>query len=589
MGKYLQTGLLVVSPLLLTGCALVDRSYEERPRIAQRPTPTPAPTAIPEPTQTAGPPAPLLKQAPVVPSLKRPNPNGYDLLVRAAGSIKPELAPEYDLVSQKAAAKKNAPGLEMVRQAFKLPIVAPLQRGTPTVNFHYSKLRMLTRAIMQDAQVQAAEGNIGAAVQRGLDAVQMGVAMQNGGSHMAMLVGVAIEAMARRDLWKWHELLSASQAAQAARRLETIEARRPSYVAIVTEAKWETLSFLRLMFRGADWKKARMFKDPADRSRLQGTSDRQIEANLVAAMDASIARAKMPYSRNLPAVLKPADPLSAMLTATETSSIRTRLVYEHHRADSRLLLSALVLQAHAKASGQPPQALSELVPKYLRAVPRDPFAPASPLRYKRSGSSFTLYSVGPDGVDGGGAPLEGRGITFDSRGDMVGGLPPVAPSATDSSFRTIVPTSERESQTWKYTFTAPPSAWQQKDFDDSKWRTGRGGFGRFGTPNIGKVGTLWTTSDVWMRRTFNPGRLTTAQIAKIGVRYYHDEAVEVYINGTQVYSEGGFSRGYERRPLDFVARRVIIPNAKNVLAVHCHQTKGGQYIDVGLEEVISRR
>lgn len=92
-----------------------------------------------------------------------------------------------------------------------------------------------------------------------------------------------------------------------------------------------------------------------------------------------------------------------------------------------------------------------------------------------------------------------------------------------------------------------------------------------------------------MRRSFNPGKLTAARIAKIGVRDFHDESVEVYINGTLVYSASGYINAYERRPLDFAARRVIIPNVQNVIAVHCRQTGGGQYIDVGLEEVMSGR
>lgn len=177
---------------------------------------------------------------------------------------------------------------------------------------------------------------------------------------------------------------------------------------------------------------------------------------------------------------------------------------------------------------------------------------------------------------------------------LIGPSPLVASSdATPGNatpvFRTIVPTSERVSQAWKYSFTTPPPTWRQKNFADSKWRTGRGGFGTRNTPHTGKVGTVWKTSDIWMRRTFNLGQLTAAEVAKIGVRDYHDESVEIYINGALVYSNGGFVTGYERRPLNPVARQAIIPNANNVLAVHCHQTRGGQYIDVGLEQVISRR
>ena len=592
MSKYLQARFLFLSPLLLTGCALVDRAYEERPRpIVQRPA---RPTPVPVPTQKIGPPAPLLAQAAAIPSPTRPSPNGYDVLVRAAS--KPELAPEGNVALQQAATKKNAPALAQVRQAFKLPIVAPLSRGVLGANFtSHAKLRMLMRAIRQDAQVLADGGNVGAAAQRSLDAVQMGVSIQNGGGPMPMLVGVAIEAAARPDLWKWRRQLSAPQAAQVVRRLQGIEATRPSYAAVVTEAKWESLSSLREILKTKpgdvkprDWSQS--FKDPADQARMQATSDRQVEANLVATMDASIARAKLPFSRDLPEVLQPADPLSAMMVSLETSRRRSnsRLSYERNLAESRLLLAAMALQAYAKDKGQIPQALGELAPKYLQSVPRDPFVSNSPLRYKSDNSSFRLYSVGPDGVDDGGAPIEGRGTTLDSRGDITSGLPATEPSAAALNFRTIVPTSEEEGQTWRYTFTAPPSTWQQKGFDDSKWRAGRGGFGMLGAPNTGQIGTSWSTPDIWMRRTFNPGQLSAAQLARIGVRFYHDEDVEIYINGTLVYSEGGWTHSYLRRPLNFEARKAILPNAENVLAVHCRQTGGGQYIDVGLEEAVSR-
>lgn len=434
MNKYLQAGLLVLSPLLLVGCALVpDRTYPsfERPLITPRPpTPTPEP---PEPPQKLAPPAPLPKQSSVVPSPKLPNPNGYDLLVRAATSIQPKLAPANDLPLQREAVKQNAAAMAMVRQALKLPIVAPPQRDFFGTSLYHSKLRMLARAIIQQAQVQAADGDTGAAVQTALDAVQMGVAIQKGGGQMAMLVGVAIESLGRQDLWKWREQLSASQAVQSARRLEAIEAKRPSFAAVVTEAKWENLSLLRSIFTKTHWKKFRAgdsktwaatFKDPADQSRLRTTSDRQIEANLLAAMDASIARANLPYSRALPDVLRPADPLSGLLVSLETSRRRigSRVSYERNLADNRLLLAAFALQAFATESGGPPQALSELIPKYLQAVPRDPFAPSSPLRYKPNGQNFLLYSVGPDGVDDGAAPIEGRGINRESRGDMVAGV-----------------------------------------------------------------------------------------------------------------------------------------------------------------------
>lgn len=49
-------------------------------------------------------------------------------------------------------------------------------------------------------------------------------------------------------------------------------------------------------------------------------------------------------------------------------------------------------------TGELPGSLDQLVPKYLQEVPMDP-AVGGPLRYVRDATSYTIYSVGPDGAD----------------------------------------------------------------------------------------------------------------------------------------------------------------------------------------------
>ena len=154
------------------------------------------------------------------------------------------------------------------------------------------------------------------------------------------------------------------------------------------------------------------------------------------------------------------------------------------------------------------------------------------------------------------------------------------------TYREIVPTSEKTSQTWKYTVLAPPADWTKEAFNDAAWQTGPGGFGTANTPGIGVLGTVWSTGDIWLRRTFNPGALTADQISRLVFHDYHDEDIDVYINGVRAYSAAGFIGSYEYRPLTKEAQRSLRPNAENTLAVHCHQTGGGQYIDVGLSERI---
>jgi hypothetical protein len=62
---------------------------------------------------------------------------------------------------------------------------------------------------------------------------------------------------------------------------------------------------------------------------------------------------------------------------------------------------------------------------------------------------------------------------------------------------------------------------------------------------------------------------------------HHDDDVEVYLNGVLAASASGFIMRYKPFEISVAARQALRPG-RNVLAVHCHQTIGGQYIDVGL-------
>ena len=153
------------------------------------------------------------------------------------------------------------------------------------------------------------------------------------------------------------------------------------------------------------------------------------------------------------------------------------------------------------------------------------------------------------------------------------------------TYNPIVPTSEKAAQTWKYTTTNPASGWTKPSFNDSAWKTGPGGFGA-SAPTGAPVGTPWNTPDIWLRRTFNPGTLTAKQLTRLVVREQHDEDIEVYINDVLAYQAGGYIGNYEYKPVSGEAAQAIKPNAENTLAVHCHQTTGGQFVDAGLFERI---
>ncbi len=137
-----------------------------------------------------------------------------------------------------------------------------------------------------------------------------------------------------------------------------------------------------------------------------------------------------------------------------------------------------------------------------------------------------------------------------------------------------LPTSQEEAQTWQYTETSPYGNWMQPDFDAKGWKSGPAGFGH----EVGTIRTPWNSPDIWLRReVVLPQKLP----AKLAFLCFHDEDVEIYINGVLAAAAKGYVTDYVSLPMNAAGRASLKPG-KNLIAVHCHQTIGGQYIDVGI-------
>jgi hypothetical protein len=147
--------------------------------------------------------------------------------------------------------------------------------------------------------------------------------------------------------------------------------------------------------------------------------------------------------------------------------------------------------------------------------------------------------------------------------------------------KTIVPTSEQQAQTWRFTTETPGKSWPQPTFDDAKWKSAPAGFGRENTPGA-VVRTPWTGSDIWIRREVT---LPAGKLFEPCLRIHHDEDAEVYLNGVPAATLSGYTTEYATVPISPKAAATL-KEGKNTIAVHCRQTGGGQYIDVGIADMV---
>jgi hypothetical protein len=133
----------------------------------------------------------------------------------------------------------------------------------------------------------------------------------------------------------------------------------------------------------------------------------------------------------------------------------------------------------------------------------------------------------------------------------------------------------------RYTSIQPAADWMKPDFDDNSWKLGPSGFGTAGTPGT-IVRTDWNSNDIWIRRSFTFAEPPEAA-SQLVLLSHHDEDTEVFINGVEALRRNGWTSGYNEFDLAPEAARSLRPG-RNVIAIHCRQNRGGQYIDAGIIE-----
>ncbi len=155
---------------------------------------------------------------------------------------------------------------------------------------------------------------------------------------------------------------------------------------------------------------------------------------------------------------------------------------------------------------------------------------------------------------------------------------PWAPLPKKPTIKVVVPTSAEAAVDWKYTTTDPGAGWMNVDFNDASWKSAPAPFGTERGWH-----TRWTTPDIWVRREFT---LPSSRWKNLQFNMFHDEDIDVYVDGKFASHEAGFNTGYDVSDIYPEARLLLKPGARVMIAAHVHQTVGGQMVDIGLADIV---
>ena len=368
------------------------------------------------------------------PTVKPPNPNGYDSYVAASNAIKPANPPvdanldpkpptdpklraqRYSVARKDAWLAQNKAGFALFERAQQEQSLAPPYGAKP----QSKAIRQMARYKAIESNAHWQRGDYHAALQSGLDVLQLGHDARRGGDAYDFLVGSAIGSMSHVTTGDTIEHLNALQAKDAARRVEKLlDARWTLQQALIEDSKRSPQRWLEY-FENPEWRanflavrhwlNVNYGSKPLswnEKWQVQTMSKRQIIADCNQLYKHAIANAPLPYAiegEPPPALANPfATAYPFMSVSGYNSGIRLNAARD--LTADRVLMLRLALRTHQLERGALPPNLQALVPNHIKAVPVDPFGKGAPFLYKTDGKTYRLWSIGPDGRDDGGKPI----------------------------------------------------------------------------------------------------------------------------------------------------------------------------------------
>ncbi len=294
-----------------------------------------------------------------------PSPNGYQELAALGDQIvfeKTWLEADAGPDDWRAFVEANPTTLARAREALEQDSMVPIFFQQEDMDFQViGNLRQLARFFSAAGRLAQEEGKFDEAARQHLDNVRLGHRIR-GGLLIHRMMGFAIEGMGLSGLQELREDLDAETCRMVSRSLADLDrSREPIAETLALDQNWGMKS------------------------------------------NGPIASMVMSWS-------------GALQASIAGNQKRFTTINNRHEAHLRLLQTDLAIRAFQKEQGKRPETLTDLVPKYLDSVPLDPFGDG-PLSYRLEGESYQLYSVGPDGINDGGKPFDGKTNWEKAKGD----------------------------------------------------------------------------------------------------------------------------------------------------------------------------
>jgi hypothetical protein len=263
----------------------------------------------------------LFPARPIAPPKPLPNPNAYDVFTQAARLVDKASSSHQKFSQEELAAlnASNSNALHLARSGFQYECRVPVEFTEAYMAAHLGELgglKALAAAFSAEGRLAELEDRPADAARVHLDTIRLGTQCRRGGVLIDTLVAMVVESIGTRNLQAIVPRLDLATCRHAADVLEQLDEKREPWQAIVDQEE----SWARQTYPGIQYRLAALL--------TQRTSTKAM----------SKARDKM----------------------------------ESHQANTRRLMIQLAARAYELEKGAPPKAVSDLVPGYLKTIPKDP-------------------------------------------------------------------------------------------------------------------------------------------------------------------------------------------------------------------------